>query len=650
MTETFAQMSATGIPLSVEDTEQMRVSFTLVSHVLEKIFLQELYKESEVLLSQKLIVDSNFNPDVVKYLNENLVNTDIIKDFETGYAKDLKKFFNIKDILKFRPFFLHYIKCKTHTFNVNSAEDKRMWLFDVKNLTPIKSTKNADGLSTLWEKVLEKPEKEQKKYIPSVDKSTLKVYADSGDKLSDLLLQLIAVKKLTISFFSTKDDKGLLPYRNSDGFVRCLYNCTETGRPTSFKPNLLNIPKGVSDSISSAYDKVLEYFGVKINKSENNTEYDYSGINLDLFKSEMDNVKTLYGIETSKYSIDVIQPRPIRWAFKAPEGYVYVDADYVSAEVYAIAYLSDDQNLIKALTEVDHQFGYIDKKLVRIAFDDSIVKFSEQTKSNYKGLVDANDPRLERNPDGSIKHPKRDIYWELVESIYYMDTPREILEKAFNGKGRDVYRGSGKIANFLITYGGTEGFLESKIQVVTGHKPEPGVGKKIIEAFQYTRPNCWKFKTDCEALPIKPGYYLSPSGYKRHFKIHDLNNPDISDRVKRAVLAPLQRQACNVGMQSLVADSLARGAYALNKYFIDNNMKSRIVNPLYDAIYVLAPYDEVNDVKKLMQKYMADNNTWSLPGGELKFNLDFEVTKRWASKPSKEEQLEIDKNLNKFIN
>ena len=646
VTETFAQMSEVGIPLSVEDTEKMRISFTLCSHVLEKIFLKELFKESQLLICNKLIElygKSKPIDDLLNFIDKYIYNSKEELSFEHDISKILKKFFDIKQIIEIRPYFDHFQKCKFGRFNINSSKDKVVWLFDVKKYTPLKSTKNEDGLSTLWEKVLTKPPKEQKKYTPAVDKSTLKTYYDNGEFRAGLLLQLMAVMKLTLSFFSTKDDKGLLPYRNSDGRVRCLFSCTETGRPTSFKPNLLNIPKGVSDSILKAYEKVLNYFGVS--KIENSDEFDYSNLNQELFNQELKDIQNLYNIDVSQASIDIIQPRPIRWAFKAPDGYAFIDADYVSAEVFAIAYLSNDQNLIKALTEEDPQFGYIGDDIVRIKFDDNIVLFSDKVKSEYKDLIDENDNRLKRNSDGSIVHPKRDIYWELVESIYYMDTPREILEKKYKGKGRDVYRTSGKIANFLITYGGTEGFLEAQIGVVTGHKPEPGTGHKIIEAFKNIRSNCWKFKTECEQLPLTKGYYLSPSGYKRHFKIHDLNDPDISDKVKNAILAPLQRQACNVGLQSLVADSLARASYKLNSYFINHNMKSRIVNPLYDALYVLAPFNEISEVKSLMTKYMADENFWDLPGGKLIYKLDFELTKRWASKPSKLEKEEIDTGI-----
>jgi hypothetical protein len=409
-------------------------------------------------------------------------------------------------------------------------------------------------------------------------------------------------------------------------------------RPRSFKPNILNIPKETSDFIIKGFDKVEKYFGVQLN--EDGVTKNYSNVNQERFQK----IKNLI-IQTKQVDADItiegLQPKSLRWIFKAPEGMAFVDADYVSAEVWAIAYLSNDQKLIKALTEPDPQFATLNGKRVRIKFDNDIVEFTEDVKDPNL-LHDPNDPDLDRDEEGNLKHPKRDIYWELVESKHYMNTPREILETRYNGNGRAVYRTSGKIGTFLITYGGTAGFLQKQIELVTATKQEEGTGQKIIDAFMLSRPGCWEFKTQCEGLPDTAGYYVSPSGYKRHFRVPAKNMPKY---IRDKVIAPLQRQACNVGMQSLVADSLARATYWLNTYFRKSGMKARAVIPLYDALYVLCPYNEIDKSREKIKEYMSDKNYWDLPGGRLIFRLDFELTKRWASEPTAEEKEEIERGM-----
>lgn len=78
----------------------------------------------------------------------------------------------------------------------------------------------------------------------------------------------------------------------------------------------------------------------------------------------------------------------------------------------------------------------------------------------------------------------------------------------------------------------------------------------------------------------------------------------MSDELRESIISKLRREACNIGLQSLVADSLARAIPPLNSSFRKMNMKSRVVIPLYDAIYILSPYNEV-DLAVSMLKFLC---------------------------------------------
>ena len=195
-----------------------------------------------------------------------------------------------------------------------------------------------------------------------------------------------------------------------------------------------------------------------------------------------------------------------------------------------------------------------------------------------------------------------------------------------------------------IPYGASPSLLERSIEIASGEKPEKGTGEKLIEAYMKTKPQVAEFLEWCKTLPDGQGYYLSPSGFKRHFKVppEDLM---MSDRQREGIISKLRREACNIGLQSLVADSLARAVPPLNNFFRKMNMKSRVVIPLYDAIYILAPFNEVDTAARMLKFFMSENNKWNLKGGTLQYGIDVEITKRWGTKPSKEEKEELKNGL-----
>ena len=182
--------------------------------------------------------------------------------------------------------------------------------------------------------------------------------------------------------------------------------------------------------------------------------------------------------------------------------------------------------------------------------------------------------------------------------------------------------------------------LERKIEIAAGEKPEPGTGQKVIDGYMNTKPQVKEYLDWCKTLPEGQGYYLSPSGFKRHFKVPPLD-AQMSDDLRESIVSKLRREACNIGLQSLVADSLARAIPALNACFMRLHMKSRAVIPLYDAIYILAPYEEVDLASSMLKFFMSDNNYWDLKGGRLRYNIEVEVTKRWSTAPSEEEKHEL---------
>jgi hypothetical protein len=87
------------------------------------------------------------------------------------------------------PYWVHLQDAST--FNIRATPQMRRWLFEVKKLTPVKSTnaKEKGFPSIPWERVENLPPEVQKQYQPSTDKQTLKILGQG-----DATIQVRAAK------------------------------------------------------------------------------------------------------------------------------------------------------------------------------------------------------------------------------------------------------------------------------------------------------------------------------------------------------------------------------------------------------------------------------------------------------------------------
>lgn len=234
VTEGFTSMSETGMPFDMAYADKQRIAYLAAGTIMQVMFKEMLEKEANELLYEKL--KELFNDKKVKLGSDNLailastiysLNRD---SPDTDYDKGvnvLKRAFK-SDFKRALARYDHWFYIKT--FNVASPQQKVNWLFNVKELEPVKTTKNPEvGNSIPWERVLALPESEQKRYTPAADKDTLKIYADAGDDLCLHLLQMNAVNQITKNFLKGSEG-GLQKYICSDGYVRSMYFCTESSR------------------------------------------------------------------------------------------------------------------------------------------------------------------------------------------------------------------------------------------------------------------------------------------------------------------------------------------------------------------------------------------------------------------------------------
>lgn len=233
VTEGFTSMSETGMPFDMSYADKQRIVYLAAGVIMRTLFKEMLEEEAEKLLREKL--KTTFENKKVKLGSDNLDSLcSTIFSLDRNKLEDYDRGINV---LKhaFKADFKHVLARYIHwfyisNFNIASPQQKATWLFDVKELTPIKTTKNPDiGNAIPWERVLLLSEAEQKNYKPATDKDTLKIFADAGDDLCLHLLQMNAINQITKNFLKG-DEGGLQKYICSDGYVRPMFFCTESSR------------------------------------------------------------------------------------------------------------------------------------------------------------------------------------------------------------------------------------------------------------------------------------------------------------------------------------------------------------------------------------------------------------------------------------
>lgn len=622
VTDVFTNFALVGLPMDTQMLDELRKLYSFAKDKMEIAVRTAIQAEAATLM-YKHIYDKVGAGDSIRVYTE---FTQHIKagDHDKGWEL-LKRIATSPDeIPPAKALFEHYVG--SPTFNLRSAIHMKRWLFDVKGYEPVKSTSNkAKGLPAMaWEKVKNLPKDVQQQYNPAVDKQTLQILAESNnDVIIRKLLQLNAVGNISKAFLKEPNvdedgnivkEQGLHFYLCSDGRTHGQYSTTETGRPRAWKPNSLNWPSYVNGMISKG---VADLLGTLQDRGELPEEFE---------KYVAKNDKDTY----------VAAVPSIRSCVKAPEGWCFVESDYQTAEVRSLGFISGDNNLIDLLCKPDVNFGVsVDnpKKTLRLSFPtDGCIPSAMQ--NEYAHLITKPDsPLLKRKADGLLMHPKQDLHWALAEVV--QAKPREIMDEK-------IERFMAKSARFGSVYGASATTMERKIEQDTGHKPEPGIGDRLLKALAKQQPIAEEFLRKMENLPIKPGYYRAASGRIRHFVTHGKKYTDQMDEsLTSGLIKSMGREARNYPFQESVASTAARAGKWLLDAYMRLGMKARPMIILYDSVVTLCPLKERFQVAKMHQTFMTDVNKWKYDDREFNYPIDTDFVYRWTCKPAEADKKQL---------
>jgi DNA polymerase I-like protein with 3'-5' exonuclease and polymerase domains/uracil-DNA glycosylase len=248
-------------------------------------------------------------------------------------------------------------------FNPNSKDNKASFLFST---TPYRDKKPApEGVVVLsltplynsakypenWVDI--KEDGTEKRHFPSCKANTLEIMwkqmADEAKteeekhdlRLLKLLRHLSVIGKFLSSYLTLqelndygflKDGKNIGNNVWKDGRVRCrLHQTSETGRYRSQKPNLQTNPKKQEEA---ALEVLIDYH--------------FGGMSPKEYRRRTDDAKNPQDLIPKD---DRIKVRMFKSCFVPAEGNVFIEVDFKSAELWAMAYASGDKAMIKVLED-----------------------------------------------------------------------------------------------------------------------------------------------------------------------------------------------------------------------------------------------------------------------------------------------------------
>ena len=350
-------------------------------------------------------------------------------------------------------------------------------------------------------------------------------------------------------------EDGLASMCCDDGRVRTyIYQTKETGRWSSARPNLQNISK--------------------------QRDPDY---------------KRLLGDEY-KYSL--------RSVLKAAPGHVLIEADYVGAELFGMAIMSGDENMIdhamrNQLPEDHEDFYDIHSNVACFAFKLDCAP----TKSGLAAIG---------------KKSIRIVAKSVIFGIAY-------------GRGAKAIAVAAKEQGIDVTVDEAQAVIDAIFQMYPRLEP----------FFAECRARATGTFVDPDTGPVKHNYLCNCFGRFRRF-------PDSSN--DRSLAAEFERQAMNYPIQSMIASAMSRAIAYLHDYKMrmlkkHNKNLFNIVLQIHDAILFEVPYKHVKHFcEYVLPKYMRDSveiiptNLDGMPTGTqgYKLGIEADVMDHWGEVVSHE--------------
>lgn len=442
--------------------------------------------------------------------------------------------------------------------NLRSTDQVQSLLFTSPSegglgLVPLFST-GQGKMKKSWEWVMRQTPEVQKNFNPSTDKMTLELLSEKHPIVKQLL-DFRRVDQVCKTFLPEDGDGGIPGNIWGDGKIHPVFRqLTETGRFRTSDPNCQNWSK-------SAESFMVEIFGGK------------------------DKV-----------------PKSIRSVVKPPEGWMLIEADFSQAELFVLAYVSGDENMIAALTTPGI---------------DLHTKTAVGSFGMFRHLPDGTEvtEAMAKSWAGSNK-----AEYEKLEStfLYRTSTGKVLTHSEF----KDSIRVAAKAINFGIPYGRGAAAIATQIEAWTGNPVNVQDIQNALDGWKRTYSKAWAYMVKCHNDVVQQGYVESPWGRRRYFP----------EKPEEWMVAANQREGGNFPIQSTIADTMRLAMSRVLRIRDEERLQFKVVNQIHDALIAMVPIEEKNKCIDALRRGMSGIKIPMPNNISLELGVDIEMYARWGEK------------------
>jgi len=269
----------------------------------------------------------------------------------------------------------------------------------------------------------------------------------------------------------------------------------------------------------------------------------------------------------------------IRSCFTVPKGHVMIEADYKSAEIFTLGYLSNCMKLVEDAKSDLHARGVVTR---------------------------LGAPKWDGFDEGL---PPDDLWKDTYKAL-------RVASKTISF-GIPYQRGAKAIAREIVK--STEGKMECDTQRA----------QLFIDGFYEQYPEVRDYVEMCKRAVTSPGYLENPFGRRRRAYV----NAQTDEKLK----AGLEREFVNFPIQATVADALNRAVFNLWGYrrLYPGQTQYKILLAIHDAVLIEAPGSELEVLtENIIPRCMVEEArvpSWACTGSQsFSLDIDIEVGTRWG--------------------
>jgi len=284
-----------------------------------------------------------------------------------------------------------------------------------------------------------------------------------------------------------------------------------------------------------------------------------------------------------------------------------MEADFIQAELFVLAYLSGDKNMIRNL------------ETPGLDLHTNVTVNSFKMKTLYGPT---RKPVIEQEMlDLAARNIK--AFEKLQNEFVYVDVRgKEYTYEIFKNGPRIA----GKSISFGVPYSRGALDIARQIKAETGDpRPLSEIQAQVeimINSWKYeTNVQAWAYLERCAAAVDSPGYIQNPFGRYRFF----------TNTKKQEIMDAQKREAQNANIQSTVADAVDIALERLVRYREEKQLHYKLVLQIHDAVMLEVPENEIEQTAAAFEATMGQI---PIPMGErtLTLGVDITVLDRWGVK------------------